>query len=123
MKVLFASCLLLLFTARFTCVEAQVVVWRDTTEADLGDILHLQPATHDFYFTNASIDTLRIDNVRPSCGCTSPEWAQTAIPPGGEGSIRITYDARDVGYFRKKIKVYFNQQRKAELLFISGFVE
>ena len=40
-----------------------------------------------------------------------------------EGVIKIEYDAKKLGFFYKKITVFFSNQRKAEKLSIEGFVE
>jgi hypothetical protein len=98
------------------------VVW-DTTTHNFGDIPHGQPVTHTFTFRNTGIRPLYIDNVRTSCGCTSPDWADVYIPPDSIGRIHVEYDAEDLGAFAKPVKVYFKGQRKAEKLLIEGYVE
>lgn len=104
-------------------VSPSKVEWSGPLEHDFGDITHREPVEHDFAFKNISGEDLIIDNVRTSCGCTVPDWDETPIPADSIGHIKVQFDARDVGYFRKKIKVYFDGQRKAEKLYIEGFVE
>jgi len=58
--------------------------------------------------------------VRTTCGCTWPEWGAAPIPPDSTGTITVDYDAGDRGAFKKKLKVYFDKQRRAELLWIEG---
>jgi len=43
--------------------------------------------------------------------------------PDSTGFLEIEFDAAKLGYFYKKIKVYFSNQRKAEILWIEGEVE
>ncbi len=100
-----------------------IVEWISPTEHDFGDLRSREEVTHQFQFRNISADTLHIDNVRAACGCTAPAWTDGPIPPGDEARITVDYDARDNGYFRRYIKVYFDKQRKAEKLWITGFVE
>ncbi|WP_367390063.1 DUF1573 domain-containing protein [Lewinella sp. LCG006] len=99
------------------------VVWQVPTTYDFGDLERGVPRTTIFTFRNIGSDALYIDNVRTSCGCTSPEWEDVRVAPDSLGHIVIEYDADDTGYFNKGIKVYFNGYRKAERLSIEGWVE
>ena len=103
-------------------LDSEKVSWQGATTHDFGEIKHREPVTHEFVFKNISGKALKIDNVRPSCGCTNPDWPDTTIKPDSTASIHIEYDARDAGYFYKSIKVYFKGQRRAEWLFIEGTV-
>lgn len=96
--------------------------WEYTTH-DFGDVQHGQPVEATFTFRNTGKTPLYIDNVRTSCGCTSPDWADVLVPPDSLGYIRVEYDAADLGAFSKPVKVYFKGQRKAERLLITGYVE
>jgi hypothetical protein len=98
------------------------VSWLSAATHDFGAIKHNQPVRHEFRFRNISGKPLVIDNVRTSCGCTVPDWDAAAVAPDSIGIIGVEYDARDVGYFLKKIKVYFHGQRKPELLYLEGDV-
>jgi len=100
-----------------------LVSWEVPTTHDFGDLERGVPTTTVFTFRNVGSDSLYIDNVRTSCGCTSPEWEDVRVPPDSLGHILIEYDADDNGYFSKGIKVYFNGYRKAERLLIEGWVE
>ena len=103
-------------------LSSQIVTWQGETEYEFGDLVQHQPEEVDFTFVNTSSDTLLIDNVRSTCGCTAPYWDLTPILPDSASQIRIKYDSYKAGYFHKKIKVFFNKQRKAERLSISGRV-
>lgn len=96
------------------------VAWQSPTELDLGKIPQHQAQELEFRFQNISTAPLVIDNVRTSCGCTVADWDSTPIAPGSTGVIKVEYDARDLGYFYKKVKVFFHGQRKAEILAIEG---
>ena len=82
-----------------------------------------KPVTILFQYRNVSGQPITIDNVRPTCGCTAPDWSEAPIAPDSIGTIKIVYDASHLGYFRKKVKVFFNAQKEAERLYIEGFVE
>lgn len=113
---------LLLCLGLFALSLNSPIAWQGPTTYEMGDIIHQDSAVHDFVFKNVSGQALTIDNVRPSCGCTGTVWSQAPVPPDSTGTIRVVYDARDLGYFNKKIKVYFSGQRRAEVLFIEGWV-
>lgn len=114
--------LLALTAFAFTLDNLSKVEWLTPATHEFGDLIHKEAATHEFLFRNISKDTITIDNVRPSCGCTLPNWEDTPVPPDSTGAIRVEYDAHDQGYFKKKIKVYFSGQRKAEILYLEGWV-
>lgn len=99
------------------------VEWQGEMTYDFGDIRQGEPVVYEFMYTNTGTAPLLIDNVRVACGCTTPYWEEAPLAPDSTGIIRVEYDARDEGYFRKYIKVYFNGYRKAEKLHIEGYVE
>lgn len=123
MKLVSISLLLIIACAFSLPTDTQVVEWQTTTEHDFGDLLRGQPATFDFKFKNISGQPIMIDNVRPDCGCTAPNWENIPIMPDSTGILSITFDAAKKGYFNKKVKVFFSGQRKGEKLYIEGFVE
>lgn len=97
--------------------------WLTPTTHDFGTLSHNVPAPVEFKFKNTSDAPIVIDNVRSVCGCTASEWTETPVLPGKEGFVKVVFDARKVGYFYKKVTVYFDAQRKGEKLFVEGFVE
>jgi len=97
--------------------------WITEKEYDFGLIEQGKPQGYDFQFVNISDEPISIDNVRESCGCTAPSWSEAPILPGDTSTIQIVYNAKKIGYFRKKIKVYISSQRKAEVLYVEGEVE
>ncbi len=99
------------------------VEWQNDTSFDYGLLTQFEPAETIFTFKNISPDTIVIDNVRTTCGCTAPEWDYEPIVPGETREIKIIFDAGKQGYFRKKIKVFFSNQRKGDLLYVEGEVE
>ncbi len=119
MKYLLIS---LVFSVFFGVQNAPVIEWTTPVDHDLGDIALKKPVTVLFQYKNVSDKPLAIDNVRPTCGCTAPDWSPDPIAPDSVGTIKIVYDATHPGYFRKKVKVFFDSQKEAERLYIEGFV-
>lgn len=116
-------CLSLFSSSVAPTSNAPQIRWLDPTTADLFDIPYRETTSVEFRYINAGTEPLLIDNIRTSCGCTAAEWSRAPLSPDSTGVIRIEYDAREHGYFRKQIKVYFNGQRRAERLYIEGEVE
>lgn len=118
MKVLFVFFLFPFFAQAQNSVE-----WLVDMNHDYGLLTQFEPATTAFSFKNITTDTIVIDNIRTTCGCTAPDWDYKPIVPGEIRDIKIVFDAGKVGYFRKKIKVFFSNQRKCDVLYIEGEVE
>ena len=103
--------------------DGPAFTWVTPTTHDYGDLTFNVPAQHDFKYKNTGDQPILIDNVRSVCSCTATEWTETPVLPGKEGFIRVVYDARKLGYFQKKVTVFFNHQKKGEKLYLEGFVE
>ena len=97
--------------------------WLDPTTADLYTIPYRETTSVEFRYRNAGPEPLLIDNIRTSCGCTAADWSRAPLPPDSTGVIRIEFDAREHGYFRKQVKVFFHGRGRAERLYIEGTVE
>ena len=61
---------------------------------DFGVVKEGEKPTINFTFENTGDDTLVLQKVKPSCGCTSPFWTKEPIAPGHQGSIRISYNSK-----------------------------
>ncbi len=102
--------------------NAQDIIWLSPNTHDFGEMKQFKEQSIDFEFKNNSGEAIVIDNVRTPCGCTTPDWSEEPIPAGSTGIISIAYDARKLGYFHKKVKVYFSGIRKGQKLFVEGEV-
>lgn len=106
----------------FPAPPPSLVAWQTEQDHDFGEIPRGKPVVFDFTFTNRDSAPITIETVRTTCGCTAAEWTQEAILPGETGKISIEYDAYRSGSFNKKIRVFFDRQKKAETLRIRGEV-
>jgi hypothetical protein len=76
---------------------------------DFGELRTIAPVTRDLRITNTGTDTLRIRDVSGSCGCTGTLLSNSAIPPGGEGILKITFDpAKFKGKVEKAVSMKTN---------------
>ncbi len=118
-KLLFLACL---FSFSMVATDA-AFEWDTPKEHDFGDIQQRNPVSYNFVLHNTSDEPFLIDNVRTTCGCTAPDWSYDPIEPGSYSTIKVTFDAKKIGYFKKRVKVYLSCQKKAEVLVIEGWVE
>src|ERR1700674_1114961 len=56
---------------------------------NFGKIPQGPPAVHVFEVINTGKDSLKLDNVQASCGCTTPEWSREAIAPAAASNIKV----------------------------------
>jgi hypothetical protein len=122
MKNLFLSISLLLLSAvAFSQPRMQLL----TTEHDFGVFKEeAGKQTFNFIVTNTGDSALFIKKVVPSCGCTTPEWTQSPIPPKGQGKVTAIYDpVGRPGAFTKTLSVYTNSRPEIVVLVIKGEVQ
>ena len=95
----------------------------ETPEYNFGDIQENKGrVSHKFSFTNNGKESIRILTVKPSCGCTTPNWSKDEIKPGKKGFIIAEYNPKGrPGVFRKSLSVITNDNRRS-LIFIKGKV-
>lgn len=85
---------------------------------DFGEIFQGEKVPHTFEFTNQGDETLRIDRVRSSCGCTAVLISEKSIPPGGKGELQANFDsARFRGGISKTIYLYSNDPVRPTMQF------
>lgn len=68
------------------------VEWYETTH-DFGEITEGDIVTHTFRFKNVGDAPLLLTRVKPSCGCTSPEWSREEVAPGAEGMVTVSFNS------------------------------
>mgnify|MGYP000258716308 CR=1 FL=1 len=90
---------------------------------DWGEIKEGDKMTHVFKFKNIGKEDLIISSVRPSCGCTTPEWPKEPIKAGVENEIKVIFDSNHKqGDVLKTIAVTANTEPAITTLTIKGKV-
>ena len=114
----------LLFVVCFlaTLAGKSQVVWTSGEAYDFGEIEKGIPVSTTFTFKNTSKEPVVVETVRSTCGCTAPNWSEEPVEPGQMGEIKVVYNAHKIGFFRKRIKVFFVGKRKAQKLTVLGEV-
>jgi hypothetical protein len=86
-------------------------------EYDFGKIPQGKPVTHIFEVSNGGNESIKIDNVQASCGCTTPEWEREKVLKGGEATkITVGYNAAAEGPFTKSITITYNGNKTKQFL-------
>jgi hypothetical protein len=105
---LFAVCAVSCVMAQQTVTPPPETIQMSETTYNFGKIAQGKPVTHNFVITNTGKESLKLDNVQASCGCTTPEWSRDAIAPGKSTTVKVGYNAAAEGVFEKAITIYYN---------------
>lgn len=91
---------------------------------DFGKVIEANGSvTHQFEFTNNANRPIKIITVKPSCGCTTPDWSREVIQPGKTGYIQARFDPKGrPGYFAKTLTVTTDIDPNPIVLQIKGSV-
>lgn len=113
-----------LFLLGFAEVFSAQTITFDKTTIEYGTIAENSDGHRVFTFKNTGDKPLILSNVKPSCGCTTPEWSKEEILPGQTGQIKVEYNTKIKGDFRRSIDVYSNDSKKKRTtIFIKGSVK
>lgn len=81
------------------------------------------PQSCAFEYTNVTKNSIVINNILSSCGCTEPKWSKAPIMPGEKGKIKVTFLNDQGPYpFDKTLTVYTSAAEKPIMLRITGVV-
>jgi hypothetical protein len=107
----------------FTQTQAPKITFATETY-DFGKINEEKgPVSYEFTFTNTGGQPLIIQNVKASCGCTTPDWTKDPVLPGKKGFVKATFDPKGrPGPFNKSITVTSNAENSTVVLVIKGEV-
>lgn len=92
------------------------------TKHSFGKIKHNIPATYTFTFTNTSAKPVVIEFANAECGCTTPVYSNAPILKGKSSTIKVTYNAANLGAFKKNVNIKFAHATQPVVLTIDGEV-
>jgi hypothetical protein len=94
------------------------------TSYDFGTAAQNTAVKHLFKFKNVGTDTLKIAQVKTSCGCTAAESSKI-IAPQKDGQIEVTYNTgTNMGKVSKTVYVFSNDVESPQRsVSIHGVVE
>ena len=90
---------------------------------NFGEIKEGEKVSHVFKFRNSGTNPLKVENVKPSCGCTTPDWSKDEVAPGEEGFVTVEFDSKGKkGIQKKSVTFSFNGDPKNKILNFTGEV-
>ena len=94
----------------------------NVTVHDFGMVREGEKPKFKFEFSNLGEDSLQLQNVKASCGCTVPNWPRGSFGKNEKGEILVTYSSRGrVGAFYKTITITTKEFETVKLV-IKGVV-
>jgi hypothetical protein len=113
-----------LFMAGTIAFASAQTISFDKTTFDYGNVKAGSDGHRFFTVKNTGDKPLIISEVKPACGCTTPEWSKDPILPGKSAQIKVGYNTGIKGAFNKLIEVYSNDPaNNRSVLYIKGTVE
>lgn len=93
-------------------------------EYPFGRVAQGEVIRHRFELQNTGNAPLLIRDVKPSCGCTIPEWPEDPIKPGETAEINVRFNtAGKLGKQKKAVTVYTNMDPNGmQVLYLVGEV-
>ena len=104
-----------------TIADDTKVLSVDNATHDFGSIPQGKPVSCQYVLVNRSADTIRMQHVEASCGCTTPHWNKAPVPPGDSTILPVTYSAAGSGGFQKSITIFYTNNLR-QVLYIRGDV-
>ncbi|MBW7951102.1 MAG: DUF1573 domain-containing protein [Chitinophagales bacterium] len=87
-------------------------------EYNFGKIPFGKPAEYELSFKNISADTVTLERVQVSCGCTTPKYTQgEKIAPGKSAKIILGFNGNSDGHFTKYVTLFFNDSMSKQVIF------
>ena len=110
----------IIYHLSFSEAHAQRLVITNAT-VNTGRTGYEQPVTAIFELRNKGLRKLVIESVKPDCGCTAVEFPKE-VGAGDKFTIKMTYDARQLGHFHKMAAIKSNGSKQPVYLTMKGVV-
>lgn len=102
-KIIFLGFALFLCLLSFSFTEKGPKIKFKEESFDFGRIKQGKVLTYVFVIRNEGDQTLKINKVSSSCGCTAALVSERRIAPGGEGELKVTFNSAG---FQGKVAKY-----------------
>lgn len=85
---------------------------------DFGKIPYGKPVEFDVMIKNIGADSVKIDNVKVGCGCTTPKYEQgKTYAPGENFKVTLGFTGYADGTFEKYVDIFFNNGLSKQIKF------
>ena len=120
MKKILALTLVAL-TASFSVFAQQDIKFEEGS-FNFGKIAQGTPVTHVFNFKNTGTKPAVVEYCTAECGCTTPEVTKEPILAGKSSTVKVTYNAANMGSFTKRVTVKLVGVAEPIIITITGEV-
>ena len=111
-------------TVEIPQAKGDAVLGIERFEHDFGEIWDLEKQETTFGFENKGEGPLIIEEVKASCGCTTPTLTKTTYLPGEKGTLEIAFAPKGNGRQTKTLTVRCNDpKRPVTILKISSTIK
>jgi len=118
-------------TANVTANNAAAASTASAPKADISKVLEFKEENHDFgkipygkpvefdvMIKNISADSVKIENVKVGCGCTTPKYEQgKSYAPGQDFKVTLGFTGYADGPFEKYVDIFFNNGLTKQIKF------
>lgn len=88
------------------------------TNHDFGKIPYGKPAEYDVVIKNISNDSIKIENVKVGCGCTTPKYeVGKSYGPGETFKVTLGFNGYTDGPFTKSADIIFSNGLNKQVTF------
>jgi hypothetical protein len=109
MKQVWSFAVAALWLAASTGTAQPRLAVQEGAQFDLGKVFRGTQVERTLTLKNTGTDTLIIEHVNTSCGCTGTILKNNRIPPGGTTPLQIKFDSKNfTGNVHKSVGVYSN---------------
>lgn len=84
---------------------------------DFGKIPYGKPVEFDVEIKNISNDSVRVENVKVACGCTTPKYQTGPYAPGETFKVTLGFSGYTEGAFDKYVDIFFNNGMNKQIRF------
>lgn len=97
--------MLFVILASFSFCQTEPKLKFSTLTIENNSIPYGADYSFEFPFKNTTKEYVKIEDVKRSCGCTTPYFPADSIKPGKKDKIIAKYDTKRVGSFTKSLTV------------------
>ncbi len=108
-------------SAGLTTATTNKITWEEQSK-DLGRVKQYSQTEVKFVMKNSGTQAVSIIDAQKSCGCTNVEFPRKPILPGKTATIIVSYDAEDLGVFKKEVTMIFSEGVPKQVIYFHGEV-
>lgn len=90
---------------------------------DFGTVVQGENLTKQIKVSNNGNRSLKISNVRGSCGLMVTAFPRQDIAPGESGIISFRYDTSRLGEFERNITIHSNSEENSVKIIVKGIIK